>query len=107
MIYEWRVYEVVPGKTAALHDRFQKYTLSLFAKHGIKVVGFWVAEVGTSNILYYMLTYEDMAHREKAWNAFVSDPERAKYIQETEKAGPLVQRITNILLKPTSYSPMK
>ena len=107
MIYEWRVYEVTPGKMSALNNRFQKYTMKFFEKHGIKVVGFWEAVVGTSNTLYYMLEFENMAHREKAWNAFTSDPERAKYIQETEKEGPLVQRTTNILLKPTSYSPMK
>jgi hypothetical protein len=40
MIYEWRIYEVMPGKMNLLHDRFQKITLKLFEKHGIKVVGF-------------------------------------------------------------------
>ncbi len=107
MIYEWRVYEVVPGKMNALHDRFQKITLKFFEKHGIKVVGFWEAIVGTSNTLYYMLAYENMAHREKAWNAFISDPEWIKARQETEKEGPLVQRVTNMLLRSTPYSPIK
>jgi len=107
MIYEWRVYEVVPGKMNALHDRFQKITLKFFEKHGIKVVGFWEAIVGTSNTLYYMLAYENMAHREKAWNAFISDPEWIKARQETEKEGPLVQRVTNMLLRSTPYSPTK
>jgi len=107
MIYEWRVYEAVPGKMNALHDRFQKITLKLFEKHGIKVVGFWEVIVGTSNILYYMLEYENMAHKEKAWNAFMSDPEWQKAREETEKEGPLIQKVTNMLLKPTPYSPMK
>ncbi len=107
MIYEWRVYEVVPGKMGALNDRFQKITLKLFEKHGIKVVGFWEAVIGTSNTLYYMLVYDDMAHREKAFNAFLADPEWIKARQETEKDGPLVQRVINTLLRPTPYSPMK
>ena len=40
MIYELRTYEVVPGRMPALHKRFAETTLGLFAKHGIKVVGF-------------------------------------------------------------------
>ncbi len=107
MIYEWRVYEVVPGRMSALHDRFAKHTLKLFEKHGIKVVGFWEAVVGTTNTLYYMLAFNDLAHREKAWNAFTSDPDWIKARQETEKEGPLVQRVVNMILRPTPYSPMK
>jgi len=107
MIYEWRIYEAVPGKMPALHDRFQKITLKLFQKHGIRVVGFWEAIVGTSNTLYYMLAFDSMADREKTWNAFISDPEWIKARQETEKNGPLVQRVFNTLLGPTAYSPMK
>ena len=107
MIYEWRIYEVMPGKMNALHDRFQKVTLKLFEKHDIKVVGFWEAIIGTSNTLYYLLAYENMAHRENAWSAFMADPEWIRARQETEKDGPLVQRVVNMLLKPTSYSPLK
>jgi hypothetical protein len=52
MLYEWRVYEVVPGKMGALHARFQNITLRFFEKHGIKVVGFWEAVIGVTNTLY-------------------------------------------------------
>jgi len=107
MIYEWRIYEAFPGKMTALHDRFQKFTLRLFQKHGIKVVGFWETIVGTSNTLFYMLAFESMAEREKAWNAFVADPEWIEAKKVTEKDGPLVQRVINTLLGPTAYSPLK
>jgi NIPSNAP len=109
LIYEWRVYEVVPGRMEALNERFAKITLKYFEKHGIKVVGFWTAIVGTTNILYYMLAFEDLAHREKVWNAFASDPGWIKARSETEKkaGGPLTERIVNTILKPTDYSPMK
>lgn len=107
MLYEWRIYEILPGRMGALNDRFQKVTLKLFEKHGIRVVGFWEAVVGTSNILYYMLAWQDMAERERIWNAFQSDPDWLQARAETEKNGPINQRITNIFLKPTPYSPMK
>ena len=107
MLYEWRVYKVAPGKMGALNDRFQRITLKLFEKHAIKVVGFWEAVIGTTNILYYMLSWESMAHREKVWNSFQSDPEWVKARRETEKNGPLVERVMNTLLRPTPYSPMQ
>jgi hypothetical protein len=107
MIYEWRVYEILPGRMANINNRFANITLKLFQKHGIKVIGFWEAVVGTSNTLYYMLAFENMAHREKAWNAFASDPEWIKARAESEKDGPIVSRVYNMLLRPTSYSPLQ
>ena len=107
MIYELRNYEVMPGKLPALNDRFAKVTVPLFEKYGFKVVGFWTADVGTSGVLTYMLGFDDMAHRDKAWGAFRADPVRAKAFAESEKDGPLVVRITNTILRPTAYSPMK
>ena len=104
MLYEWRIYKVVPGKMDALHNRFKNITLRLFENHSIKVVGFWETVIGETNTLYYMLAWENMAHREKAWNSFMSDPEWIRARQETEKNGPLVERVTNMLLKPTEYS---
>ena len=109
MIYEWRVYKVTPGKMNALNDRFANITSQLFEKHGIKIIGFWQAIIGASNTLYYMLAYDDMHHREKAWNAFITDPAWIKAKEETvEKAGgPLVLGNTNLLLKPTAYSALQ
>ena len=108
MIYEWRVYEIVPGKRKALNDRFANFTLKLFAKHDMKVVGFWENAVGGStNTLYYMLAFKNLAHFESAWREFKGDPEWRQVVASTEKDGPLVVKESNIALSPTDYSPMK
>jgi len=107
MLYEWRIYEVVPGRMGALHNRFRNVSLNLFQKHGIRVVGFWEAAIGTSNTLYYMLAWENMAERERVWNSFQSDPEWIKARQESEREGPIVKKIVNMLLTPTPYSAMR
>jgi len=107
MIYEWREYEAALGKMDALHERLKNATLKLFEKHGIKVIGFWEADIGTSGILYYMVAYDNLAHREKAWNAFIADPEWIKARKESEKEGRLVKTVRNMILRPTSYSPLK
>ena len=59
MIYEWRVYEIIPGKKKLLNERFAKHTIGLFEKHGMTVVGFWENVIGgRTNTLYYMLAFK-------------------------------------------------
>lgn len=107
MIYELRIYETAPGRLPDLNARFANHTLGFFARHGIKVVGFWTEEVGTSSNLVYILGYENWADREKKWGAFIVDPDWQRVKAETEKNGPLVNKVRNTLLRPTNYSPMK
>jgi len=66
-LFEYRAYVAVPGKLPTLHRRFETMTLGHFKRHGIGVVGFWNVLVGTSNELHYILRFDDMAHRDKAW----------------------------------------
>ena len=106
-LFEYRVYEAVPGKLPALNRRFQTMTVGYFQKHGIGVVGFWEAVIGTTNELHYLLRYDDMAHREKAWGAFQADEGWIRDRTETERDGPLVARIRNELWKATDYSPLQ
>ena len=107
MIYELRIYEAMPGRLPELHARFANHTMGLFAKHGIKNIGYWTEEVGTSNNLVYILGYDDLADRERKWAAFITDPEWLKVRVETEANGPLVAKAHNRILRPTPYSPMQ
>lgn len=107
MLYELRIYEIVPGKMPDINNRFANVTTKLFEKHGIQVVGFWTPLVGTSNQLVYMLAWESLADREKKWDAFQSDPNWISARAASEEAGPIVARVINNILTPTPYSPMK
>ena len=107
MIYELRIYHVMPGKMADINNRFKNHTMKLFEKHGVKVVGFWETVVGESDELIYITAFDDLAHREKAWGSFANDPEWIKIKSESEANGVLVARVTNKLLRPTEYSPIK
>jgi hypothetical protein len=108
MIYEWRVYEIIPGKKRLLNERFAKHTMRLFEKHGISVVGFWENVIGgRTNVLYYMLAFKNLSHLEEAWKDFSSDSEWQEVVASSEKDGPLIMSITNMVLKPTPYSPMQ
>jgi len=107
MIYELRIYDAMPGKLPALNDRFANITMGYFEKHGIKQVGYWTDVVGTSGRLTYMLAFDNLAHRERAWAAFATDADRLKAFAETEKDGLLVARVENKIMSPTAYSPLK
>jgi len=108
MIYELRVYHCVPGRLPALVKRFETITLGLWEKHGIRQAGFWTVLVGSSNQdLYYLVEWESMAEREKKWTAFQNDPEWHAKRAETEKDGPIVASVANLILQPTSFSSVK
>ena len=106
MIYELRTYHCTPGKLPLVLKRMETTTLRMFRKHGIEPVGFWTVLVGeSSQNLIYLLRWESMAEREQRWGAFQADPEWAAARHETESDGPLIQRASNTLLKPTAFSP--
>jgi hypothetical protein len=108
MVYELRIYHAVPGRLPDLNNRFSTVTLKLWDRFGIRQVGFWTTLVGPSNnALYYLLEWESLAQREQKWNAFATNPDWLAARAETEKNGPLVERIENMLLTPTAYSRLK
>ncbi len=108
MIYEYRVYEAMPGKLPELHARFRDHTMAIFEKHGIKNIGYWTASVGdTSDKLIYIVAFEDAGQREQAWASFRSDPEWNRVRAASEENGLLVSKAFNSLLAPTDYSPLQ
>jgi len=107
MIYEYRAYYIMPGRMPDIQKRFADVTMSLFKKHGIHVVGFWETLVGESNELVYIVAFDDLAARQKKWDAFQADPEWQAARKASELNGPLVQRVVNKLWKPTSFSPLQ
>jgi hypothetical protein len=58
--FELRTYTTLPGKLEALNARFRDHTNALFAKHGMKIIGFWVPsdkDRGADNTLVYLLEF--------------------------------------------------
>jgi len=108
MIYELRIYHCVSGRLPALLKRFDTITLKLWEKHGIRQAGFWTVAIGPSNQdLYYLLQWESLAEREQKFGKFMNDPDWLKARAETEKDGPIVASLQNMILQPTSFSSVK
>jgi len=109
MIYQLRVYWAAPGKIDNLNARFRNVTLPLFARHNMKIIGFWTPEPRTedSGDLVYILAFADQAACDAAWTAFRADPEWQAGKAASEANGPIMTKGTNLMMNPTDYSPLK
>ena len=108
MIHELRIYHCVPGRLPALLRRFETITLPIWQRHGIRQAGFWTVGIGGSNQdLYYLLAWDSLAERETKWNAFAADPEWLAKRAETERDGPIVASLENMILTPTAFSALR
>ena len=105
MIYESRIYKAVPGKLPAINARFANHTIGFFEEFNIGIVGFWNDEIGASNQLTYILSFDSMADREEKWSAFGSHKPWLEVRAETEVNGPLVAQVINSFMSLTPYSP--
>jgi NIPSNAP len=107
-MFELRTYEAVPGRLGDLVRRFSDHTVHYFKKHGYRQVAYWKPVIGPSNqLLIYMLAWESYDERNRCNEAFQKDPEKEKAFDASLANGPILERAENIVLRPTSFSPMK
>lgn len=108
MLHELRIYHAIPGRLPDLLNRFEKVTVRLFEKHGVKQIGYWTVAIGESNQdLIYILEWESLAQRDANLAAFQADPEWIEARRKSEENGPLVASIANSILRPTSFSNLR
>jgi len=100
LIYEIRVYEAVDGKFEALRDRFvDVVSTKFFPKHGIELVGVFVAPEADGK-LTYMTRFANEEARKAAWAGFAADTEWAATEKASETNGPLMKAQTISILSP-------
>lgn len=109
-LFELREYDAVPGRKPALVKRFGEFTNDCFREHGFRPVGYWSPVVGPNNQQFvYMLAWESYEERNRCFEEFQRDPERAQAFDRSEEdaGGPLVERTHNEMLRPTAFSPLR
>ena len=108
-VYEMRTYHCLPGRLEALKTRFRDHTTKLFAKHGMKNVGYWIpADAPNSqNTLIYILAHESREAAEKSWKEFRADPEWNTVREASEKDGKIVEKADSVYMTPTDFSALK
>ena len=107
-IFELRTYE--SHSKRASRKKLQMFgemgELSIFRRTGLRPVFFGDNVIGDRLPSFtYMLTFDDMAAREKNWGVFIADPEWVKLRATEGYTDPeIVSNITSIILRPTPYS---
>ncbi len=105
-IYELRTYTTHDGSLPKLHARFRDHTNHIFVKHGMKLIAYWVP-ADEDNKLIYVLAFQSVEAREKAWEAFRDDPEWQAAYKASRADGPIVENIESVVMFPTDYSPIR
>ena len=109
-VFELRTYESNNfgslGKKICMFDNGE---VDIFKKVGMTPIFFGETIYGPDMPnLTYMLGYDSLAHREKTWSAFVSDPDWVKLratpgLSDAE----IVSNISSTLLRPLPFSPIR
>lgn len=104
-IYELRTYESHSDR-AALNKlkMFDAGEVPIFRRAGLTPVFFGETLIGANMpSLNYMLTFADMAARDRAWSAFSKDPDW-KTLSTDPQYRDNVSAISDIILQPTQHS---
>ena len=108
-IFELRVYHSPTWRQLrALHERFQGPEIKIFHRSGVHPILYSETVVGPNMPnLTYVIPFESLAAREKAWAAFGADPEWAKVRQESvDRYGQISNVIQISLFRAAAYSPV-
>ena len=106
-LFELRTYEAHSRKANQKKvEMFNVGEIAIFRRTGLQPVFFAETLVGAKlPNLAYLLVYDDLAARDKAWGTFGPDPEWKKLSTTPGYTNAeILTNITNVFLKPTAYS---
>lgn len=108
-VYEMRTYTAAPGKLDDLHARFRNHTTRIFAKHRMKVIGYWVPvdKDESQTTLIYILEHANADAAKSSWTAFGKDPEWHAVAKASNANGAILVNIEKSFMTATDYSPVR
>jgi hypothetical protein len=109
-IFELRTYESQSMATLARKvGMFNDGEIAAFERLGMRPVFFGEAIIGPKQpCVVYMLSFDKLDAREKLWQEFGADPGWKKMSAPPElKDSEIVANISNVILKPLSFSPVR
>lgn len=109
-IFEMRTYESVNDKASRRKIKmFEDGEMGIFRRLGMTPVFFAQTIMGRNlPSLTYMLTFDDLASRDKLWRSFGADSEWQKLrVQPGLSDAEIVSNISNAILRPLPFSPIR
>jgi hypothetical protein len=107
-VYELRTYTAPPGKLDALEARFRDHVDTIFKRHNLHAIGYWIPEDNKDNHFIYIVEHKSKEDATKNWAAFLADDEWKKVRAESEAGGPLTTKPPeSVYMNPTDFSRLK
>jgi NIPSNAP len=108
-VFELRVYHTYPGRLPALESRFRDHTITIFNRHHISSVGYWVPQDSPQkdNTLIYIVAHESRESAKRNWAEFSADPEWQQVSKASEADGKTVEKVDSTYMDPTDFSQIK
>jgi hypothetical protein len=80
MYVEERMYVLQVGKAAEYFRNYEEFGLKVQLKHLPHLVGYYLNEVGTQNLIVHQWAYDDLNQRDRCRAALAADPEWHAYL---------------------------
>jgi hypothetical protein len=109
-IFELRTYHSPTARQwKALHERFSAAEIKIFHRVGVHPLLYTSTVFGPDRPnLTYLIPFDTLAAREKAWNAFAADEDWVRVRKESiDRSGQISSVINISLYRATPYSPIR
>lgn len=109
-VFDLRIYSILPGKLEAFRNRWRDHAAPVYARHGLRSIGWWVTEkkdADGNDQFVCLLAGESVDAIHKAINAFHQDLEWQRVEKETEKDGKLRNKVEAFKMTPADFSALK
>jgi hypothetical protein len=109
-IFELRTYHSPTARQLkALHERFAGAEIKIFHRVGVRPLLYTSTVFGADRPnLTYLIPFDTLAAREKAWNAFAADEEWIRVRKESIDRGGQISSVMRMsLYRATLYSPIR
>jgi hypothetical protein len=108
-VFEMRTYTCNEGKLPDLMKRFRDHTVTIFNRHHMTSIGYWVPQDAprSADTLIYIIAHPSREVAKANWAAFNSDPEWQKVRAESEANGKIVNHVDSVYMNPADFSAIK
>src|ERR1700742_5163365 len=105
VVYELREYYANEVKLDTLLARFRDHTITIFNRHGMKSLAYWVPtdEPLKGRTLIYILEHPSREAATANWKSFRADPEWVKVAAASEANGKLVSKVDSTFMTRTDF----
>ena len=106
-IYELRIYSANEGRFGNLIERFRNHTHSLFKKHGLEAIGYWIPTEGPAlkrRRFIYILKHQSRYNAYVNWVNFSNDKEWERVLDQPKFQGLLSLKPISLFMKESEFS---